>query len=200
MLTRAEATVSSIFAAAEELFRRKPYADISMRDIAETAQVTTGALYHHFPGKEKLYLEMIRADLAKKQQMMAEATPLGGSCRERLRGLTRVFLAMPRERRDLIRLVRRDINAFRGRTREAIIRAYQEALPNLVEPILREGVRRGEVKKQDPRWLTWVFIAIVETSLAPYAEEKLGNLDARLDAVLDQFFYGAGNNPIGKRS
>ncbi|MBI3243431.1 MAG: TetR/AcrR family transcriptional regulator [Chloroflexi bacterium] len=195
MLTRAEATVSSILAAAEDLFVLKPYADVSMRDIAETAQVTTGALYHHFPGKEKLYLEMIRAGLAKKQQMMVEATPPDGSCRERLRCLTRVFLALPRMRRDLMRLVRRDINAFRGRTRESIIRAYQESLPNLVEPILREGIKRGEVKKGDPRWLAWVYIAIVETSLAAYAEQKLGDVDARLEAVLDQFFYGAGKQP-----
>lgn len=163
-----------------------------MREIAEMARVTTGALYHHFPSKEKLYLEMIRTDLARKRRAMLEATPPDGSCREKLRGLTKVFLAMPPERRNLMRLVRRDVNVFRGRIRESIIQAYQEALPNLVEPILREGIRRGEVRKQDPRWLAWVYIAIVETTFPQYAEAKLGNVEARLNAALDQFFDGAG--------
>lgn len=192
MLTKAEATITAIFAAAEDLFVRHNYADVSMRDIAEAAQVTTGALYHHFPSKEKLYVEMIKADLARKQQAMIDAIPIKGTCREKLRGLTRVFLGMPPERRNVMRLVRRDVNVFKGRLREAIINAYQAALPHLVEPILREGMARGEVKKTDPRWLSWVYIAIVETTLAPYAEGKLGDLEARLDAVLNQFFLGAG--------
>lgn len=192
VLTKAETTIAAIFAAAEDLFVRRNYADVSMRDIAEAAAVTTGALYHHFPSKEKLYLEMIRADLERKRQAMIEATPPNGSCREKLRGLTAAFLGMPAERRNVMRLVRRDINVFKGRARESIVNAYQQALPKLVEPLLREGMARDELKKQDPRWLAWVYIAIVETTLAEYAEAKLGGLEARLDAVLDQFLEGAG--------
>lgn len=194
-LTKSQVTTACILAAAERLFVQRNYAAVSMRDIAQAAGVTTGALYHHFPGKEKLYLEMIKADLARKRQAMAAATPPNGSCRERLRGLTRVFLAMPPERRNLMRLVRRDINVFRGRTREAIVNAYQDGLPNLIEPILGQAMRHGEIKAHDARWLAWVYIAIVETTLAPYAESKLGDIDARLDAVLDQFFHGAGARP-----
>jgi len=37
-----------------------------------------------------------------------------------------------------------------------------------------------------------VYISIVETTLAPYAEAKPGGPGARLDVVLDQFFPGAG--------
>ena len=192
MPTKTESTVAAILAAAEDLFVRRNYADVSMRDIADAAAVTTGALYHHFPGKEKLYVAMIKNDLARKRQAMMDATPPKGTCREKLRGLTRVFLAMPPESRNVMRLVRRDVNVFKGRQREAIIATYQAALPQLVEPVLREGMARGEVKKQDPRWLAWVYIAIVETTLAPYAERKLGDLDARMDAILDQFFLGAG--------
>jgi hypothetical protein len=98
---------------------------------------------------------------------------------------------MPAEQRNVMRLVRRDVNAFRGATRETIVRAYQAALPDLVEPILREAMARGELRPHDPRWLAWVYIAIVETTLAPYAEARLGALDQRLDTVLDLFLCGA---------
>ena len=185
-------TLAAILSAAESLFVRGNYADVSMRDIARAAKVTTGALYYHFPSKEKLYLAMLTAGLARVGRLMAEAVPAQAACRQKLRSLTGVFLSLPPERRRLMRLVRRDINVFRGRGRRAIVQAYQQALPELVEAILREGLAADELRPQDPRWLAWVYIAIAETSLAPYAEARLGPLDARLDSLLDQFLVGAG--------
>lgn len=134
---------------------------------------------------------MIQRDLAAKRAAMAAAIPPGAGGRAKLRALTRVFLAMPPEARNLMRLVRRDVNAFRGRARDAVVRAYQAALPELVEPILRDAIERGELKPVDPRWLAWAYIALLETTLAPYAEARLGDLDQRLDVVLNQFFCGA---------
>lgn len=190
-MSKTEATIRLILTAAEALFIQRNYADVSMRDIAEAAQLTTGAVYHHFPSKETLYLAMLKEGLARQQEAMVQATPAQGSCYEKLRGLTRIFLAMPAEQRNVMRLVRRDINVFKGETRQTIVDAYQTALPQLVEPILKEGMTNGEIRGQDGRWLSWVYIALVETTLAPYAEATLGDVDTRLDAVLDQFFYGA---------
>src|SRR5215471_10327464 len=123
MLTRAETTIASILSAAEPLFVSRAYADVSMRDIAEAAEVTTGALYHHFPSKEKLYYAMMIAYLARVRAASQEAIAQPGDCRARLRALTRVFLALPPEQRGLMHLVRRDTNVFAGRTRDGIVRA-----------------------------------------------------------------------------
>src|SRR5258706_7175549 len=98
-LTKSETTVGMILAAAEALLARRAYADVSMRDIAETAEVTTGALYHHFPSKEKLYYEMMTAYLGRVRRDSLEAIPANGHCREKLRRLTRVFLALPLDQR-----------------------------------------------------------------------------------------------------
>ena len=190
-LTKSETTVSSILAAAEELFARRAYAGVSMRDIAEAAEVTTGALYHYFPSKEKLYYDMMRAYLGRVRQASLEATPPDGDCRDKLRALTRVFLALPPDERGLMNLVRRDINVFNGRTREGLVRAYQATVPDLVEAVVRDGIRRGELKRRDARWLAWAYVAIVETTLAGYAEQKLGAVDERLEAALDLFLKGA---------
>jgi AcrR family transcriptional regulator len=183
-------TIATILNAAEVLFVSCNYSDVSMRDIAHAAGVTTGALYHHFPSKEALYLSMLQADWAAKRQAMLEAVPPEGSCLQKLRCLTRVFLAMPPERRDLLQLVRRDRNVFKDPTRAMILKAYQETVPALVEAVLREGMSNGEVRHQDPRWLAWAYIALVETTLAAYAVATLGPLETRLEVVLDQFFYG----------
>ena len=191
MLTRSETTVASILSAAEELFVRRAYADVSMRDLAEAAEVTTGALYHHFPSKEKLYYAMLTAYLGRVRQASLDAIPATGNCRDKLRALTRVFLALPAGQRGLMALVRRDGHVFQGRTRQAIVRAYQATVPDLVEQVVREGIQRGELKHRDPRWLAWTYVAIVETALTDYAEHALGGLDARLNAALGLFLEGA---------
>lgn len=189
---RSEETVSKILRAAEQLFVRRVYADVTMQDIAEAAHVTKGALYHHFKSKEALYLAMLLASLTELRDSMLAAVPANGSSREKLRALTRAYLKRPREKRDLIHLVRRDVNVFREPLRSVIVRAYQEAIPIPVETIIREGVVRGEIEPRDPRLLAWSYVALVETTLASYAQATLGGPEGALNYALDLFFLGAG--------
>ena len=191
-LNKAETKVHAILAAAEVLFEQHAYADVSMRDIAEAAEVTTGALYHYFPGKEQLYIDMMLAYFSRVRQASLEATPPTGDIRTRLRLLTRGYLALPPEQRRMMELIRRDINVFKGRTREGLVRAYQATVPDLVETVVRQGIENGELQPRDVRWLSWAYVAIVETTLAEYAEQKLGDIDVRLEAALDLFLDGAG--------
>ncbi|WP_026732618.1 TetR/AcrR family transcriptional regulator [Fischerella sp. PCC 9605] len=42
-----------------DLFAQKGYASITMREIAKELRVSTGTLYHYFPSKEALYLQLV---------------------------------------------------------------------------------------------------------------------------------------------
>ena len=42
-----------------DLFAQKGYASITMREIAKELGVSTGTLYHYFPNKETLFLQLI---------------------------------------------------------------------------------------------------------------------------------------------
>jgi len=188
--TKSNATVARVLDSARLLFLERNYADVTMSQIAAKAAVTKGALYHHFDSKEELYVRFLLEDLEQKRALHAQALLAGASARERLEFLTRAFLELPAERRDVISLVRRDINVFRGAVREELIRAYQHALPELVEEILRAGIERGELKPGDPRLLSWHFVAMVEVLLTPYADGAL-DTEAKLATVLNLFFGGA---------
>ena len=61
--------MASIMAAAENLFIERNYADVTMDQIASGAQVTKGAVYYHFSGKEELYLKMLHTDLEEKKKL-----------------------------------------------------------------------------------------------------------------------------------
>jgi AcrR family transcriptional regulator len=194
MYAKSENTIAAILSAAEKLFLARNYADVSMDDIAEAAGVTKGALYHHFASKKALYLAMMHADLKEKQALMRSGVDHPGACRDRLRQLTESFLRQRRDKRDLIKLVRRDINTFKGAARDKLVRAYQATLPEQVEIILRDGIRDGELAEADPRLLSWIYVAIVEVALTSYAEGVLENHTQMLDFVLNLFFEGAGKS------
>lgn len=191
MYAKSATTISNILEAAQKLFVSKNYADVTMTDIARAAQVTKGALYHHFESKESLYLEMMLADMQEKQKLMHSAVKSNGTARERLYQLTLNFLKLPHEKRELMRLVRRDINIFRNPLRDQLIRAYQSALPEQVETIICDGIRDGELAQTDSRLLAWEFVAMVEVVLTRYAQSVLGSYERTADYVLDLFYNGA---------
>lgn len=183
-------TVSRILEAAAELFVARSYADVTVDKVAEAAELTKGAVYHHFNSKEQLYLAMLHADLADKRSLFESAQRVSGSSRERLRALTASFLALPETKRQLIQLVRRDANMLSDPLRAELVRAYQHALPDPVEAILRDGIRDGEIIPADPRLLAWQYIAAMEVLLTPYADQRFGCDDDKLSYVISTFFYG----------
>jgi AcrR family transcriptional regulator len=193
-------TVTRILSSAEELFLERNYADVTVSQVAEAAGLTKGAVYHYFPSKEKLYLAMLHNDLAQKSRLYRQqALEIDGSCAERLRHLTRAFLSLPETKRRLIGLVRRDVNIFPPQLRDELVRAYQQALPDLVEEIIRDGVRDGELMPCDPRLLAWQFVALVEVVLTPYAKQRFACDDDKLNYVLSMFLNGCARERNGDR-
>ena len=52
---RSEATTRDLLEAAREMFARDGYGATSLEAVAAEANVTKGALYHHFAGKRELF-------------------------------------------------------------------------------------------------------------------------------------------------
>jgi len=192
--TKSEVTAARIISAARGLFVASNYADVTTEMICRAADVTKGGLYHHFASKEQLYVTMLLDDLEAKRLLFGRAVNALGSSRDRLARLTRDFLELPYEERELTRLVRRDINTFTGEERERLVRAYQRALPEQVEAIIRDGIRDGELAPGDARLLSWSFVALVEVVIGPYADRVFGSTEARLGHVLGLFLDGAAVN------
>ena len=66
---RTEITASALLAAARELFVTKGYADTATPEIVAAANLTRGALYHHFEDKTDLF----RAVVMKEAQAVADS-------------------------------------------------------------------------------------------------------------------------------
>jgi AcrR family transcriptional regulator len=66
-----------------ELFAKEGYTALTMREIAAHLGVSTGTLYHYFPSKEALFLDVVEA--VGRRDMLSARTeiPLGLSTAER---------------------------------------------------------------------------------------------------------------------
>jgi AcrR family transcriptional regulator len=76
-MSRGEATRTRLIRAARELFATRGYAAVGTEEIVARAEVTRGALYHHFADKRELFR-------AVHEQLEAE---LVGSIGERIAGI-----------------------------------------------------------------------------------------------------------------
>ena len=71
------------------VFSKNGYAATSLQDIAREAEVTRGAIYHHFGGKAELYNTLIREYSNRGSRIMGKAASEGGGLLDVLR---RVFV------------------------------------------------------------------------------------------------------------
>jgi AcrR family transcriptional regulator len=61
-----------IITAAMELFEKKNFWDISMRDIANTAGVSASSLYRYFPSRDDLFIEALFQDINHIDELLKE--------------------------------------------------------------------------------------------------------------------------------
>ena len=193
MYDKSQVTIEQILNAAQRSFVANNYNDITMTAIAQAANMTKGAIYHHFKSKEDLFLQMMVRYLEGLRELLKPAVEFSGSACERLVMLTTLYLEQSLEEQLAVQLVRRDANRFSKKSRQNLIKAYQNALPNQIETIIADGMAKGEIVSGDARLLAWQFIAIVEVYLHEHARQKFDSPQAMSSHLTSLFIDGVGN-------
>jgi AcrR family transcriptional regulator len=123
--TATKETGEKIFQAALELFRTEGFEKATMRDIAQSAGVATGAAYYYYPSKEAIVLEFYRRAADEMEPKLEEAIIGATGFEDRLRSLIRVKLAHFAPNRGVLRALLRsgadpahELSPFSARTRE----------------------------------------------------------------------------------
>src|SRR5579884_1901929 len=92
-------TRQQILEAARELFLARGYKGVSMKEVAEEVQVTSAALYYHFPGgKQDLFFSIIQMMLEDWTQGAFHATAQAQGLQARLTRRTQYLLTLPIDR------------------------------------------------------------------------------------------------------
>ena len=144
-------TRRQILTQAAELFLAKGYRGVSMKEIAEALEVTSAALYYHFPkGKEDLFTKMIQTvfvdeGLAGIDQTLATTRDV----RERLTLLTSVLLTLPLDER-LSTLVRDAREHLKDPEHQQVILSLLDRIRQHVVGFFQAAHDAGEVRPDLP--------------------------------------------------
>lgn len=72
-------------------FNAQSFGEVSLSKIAKSAGMTGAAIYNHFGSKEELFIETVKQHIQSGIQVMAKASQIEGSWKERLNNMLTVI-------------------------------------------------------------------------------------------------------------
>jgi len=144
-------TRQQILTQAAELFLAKGYKGVSMKELAAAVEVTSAALYYHFPkGKEELFTKMIQTVFVEKGLAGIDQTLAATQdVRERLTLLTAALLTLPLDER-LSTLIRDAREHLKDPEHQQMILSLLDRIRQQVTGVLQAAQQAGAIRPDLP--------------------------------------------------
>jgi AcrR family transcriptional regulator len=144
-------TRRQILTKAAELFLVKGYKGVSMKEIAEAVEVTSAALYYHFPkGKEDLFTTMIQTMFVDEGVAgIDQALAATQDVRERLTLLTAALLTLPLDER-LSMLLRDAREHLKDPAHQQVILSLLDRIRQQVTGLFQAAHEAGAIRPDLP--------------------------------------------------
>jgi AcrR family transcriptional regulator len=144
-------TRERVLAAARRLFTELGYEGATIRHIAHAAGMSTGAVFASFADKDALFEEIILNDDARGMDAMREAVRKATTVEDALLGAFAVSYGFHLQHLPLLQ-ARIGCSWTRSAETEFRMREARAPINQIVEDVLSEGVRKGELStKTDTR-------------------------------------------------
>ena len=179
--TRAEQTRQAVLDAALEVFTEQTYGGARIEQIAERAGVAMGTIYKYFPSKHALVNEVFRYWKAKSATYTYPHSR-GTTTRERLRGWVAAFARFANDYPLANEFL---LSHHHAPYLDDQSRALGDPQDQLAIGNMREGQRRGEVRKGDAALLTAMIIGVFNGA-ARDARDRGKKLDGKTLALAEE--------------
>jgi len=187
--TRVEQAVETrgiLIKTARRLFARKGYHATGTHEIVDEAGVTRGALQHHFPKKEDLFLAVFQE--VRKEWIDEASRGAHGKVNrwEQFRKHLRLFIRAATTP-DVHRIVMIDGPAVLGWKTWRDIHAVDGL--SAITGAIEDGIASGMIRPQPPETLVYLIIALIEEAalLVTYSKnprEAIARAEDALDTLL----------------
>lgn len=146
----AEITKQNLLSAALEVFSRKGYTATRVEDVARQANLSTGAIYHHFGGKSDLYIALVEKNSAKANRLAQQIIEEGGSPATTLTRLLVRMFQFAEEDSEYRAVIELSLNKTEAVSDLASINAQilesRRQLARFLSGLISEGIRIGEFR------------------------------------------------------
>ncbi len=192
----ADQTRQALLQAALMVFSSKGYTASTLEEIANTAKVTRGALYHHFAGKAEMFNTLLAQAIDQPQQIVEQALSQGGTFLEILH---RVFVEqIIAVETDLTYRATIELVMFKLESNPELEAAKQQlgagrqASLELLKRSFEDGIRLGVVRPTlQPLELAQMFLSLQIGLFHLWSTHPDGfNLEQSADALAEVMMAG----------
>lgn len=178
-----------LFRAALALFARKGFAETTVEDITEAADVGKGTFFNYFPSKDHILLAFGEMQLAKLEAAIALARRTNEPLPAFLRGLGARMTQEPTRNPAIIRAL---LQAYLSTTpvRKAMV-GLQRRVHALHTQIIQLGQERGEIRSDLPAAeIAHVFRQTIFGTLLIWSLYGDATLHSRIDSAFSVLWSG----------
>jgi TetR/AcrR family transcriptional regulator, fatty acid metabolism regulator protein len=154
------ATRDRILRAALRIFAQKGYHRALVDDIVDESGTSKGAVYHHFPNKEALFLALVDELSARLAESIAEAIAGAHGALGKVEAALRAGLLTFAQHQDLARILLLESVSL-GAAYEAKRAEVHGRFADLIRGYLDEAVSEGAIAPLDTRVATLAWVGAV---------------------------------------
>ena len=152
-------TRARILAAACRRFATFGYRRTGVAEIARDAGLAAGTVYRYFPGKEEVFVEVVRrvneAWVAAGRAALAEP----GTAPERLRRLGQASVQFNQDNALLLAILRRDTEIVCAPLADQIYEEHVRANVAMIAETIRAGIAEGTFRTVDPERAAFILFS-----------------------------------------
>ncbi len=190
--------------AAEAVFARKPFDEVTMREIAAAAELGMRTLYEHFPSKDALYEHLILQRVEDYSHRSQEAVRGLDDPVDKLEVLARVRMESLEAHPAFHPFFAREHTSFQWGCRSRFAHKLHgpfEAEDRRLKAIMEEALERGRVRPMGATLLVQLFQNIITAVLLERnRNNRPGREAAGSDLVMELFLQGAGASPLRRKA
>lgn len=189
-----------ILEVAKELFTRRGFSSVAMRDICKAANVTAPTVYYYFRNKEALFHAVVRESVS----MTGFIALLDDECKKakepssQIRAFVRTYLtSFPKERLNVGLYVRHstELDSVGRNT----LMAELSRIQSLLTRIIQKGITAGEFHETDPKMAAECLLGMMHRFVFQQIHFKRTYKPSVASAYLSDFFLRA-MRPISERT
>ena len=186
-----------LFRAALALFASKGYAETTVEDITEAADVGKGTFFNYFPSKEHILMAFGEMQLAKLESVINEAEKSDRPVPELLRVMVLRMTEEPIRNPAMVRALLQ-ANLSSVPVRGEMLRIHEHNR-RLISRLIRHGQDRGEIRTDlPPEEIAQVWRQMIFGTLMFWSLLGDGTLPSRIETAIGMLWEGIGNKSRAK--
>jgi AcrR family transcriptional regulator len=187
-----EETVNLILDVAFHLFMEKGYEHTSVQDIINNlGGLSKGAIYHHFKSKEDILVAVTEKMTAESNRMLADIRDRSDlSGKEKLKTIFKTSISQSVQ--NDIFTVAPDFHNNPKLLFSLLHDTIDNAAPNYILPIIRQGISDGSIKTDYPEQLAELILLAANLWMNPMIFDSTEEESCRKFMVFRQMLQGFG--------